>query len=336
MNPKPSRVPRVSVIIRTRHRPDLLDRAVRDVLAQDFEDFEAIVVDDGDDSAPAAVVLAVHEDESAGRVVLVSRANQEHGRWVAANAGLEAARGEYVVLHDDDDLWDSGFLAVTVGHLDAHPETAAACTRTQIIIERPDDEGELVRTDEYPFLPQLSCISVMDMMRANRIPPISLLYRRSLHEEFGAYDQSLSVLGDWEFYLRVLSRYTIDLIEGPPLAFWSHRPQAEGDGENSISAQMIRFATDDQIRDRYIREGVLRDGLPAYMHLAHEVHWLDRRIESRFKALATGEGSSEGHLQRIEQRIAALHEEVRSLRAHIDERTSFSRILRRPLRRRVR
>jgi glycosyltransferase involved in cell wall biosynthesis len=334
MTPKSTTTPRVSIIMRTRNRPDLLHRAIEDVFAQTFGDWELIVVDDADDHLAVDGVVDELPSDRRKQVVVVSRADQPHGRWLAANAGLNVAKGEFVSLHDDDDFWDPAFLATTTTFLDAHPDAGAACTRTQIVIERPSPDGLLLKTDEYPFLPDLSCITLTDMMRANRIPPISLLYRRALHDELGPYDDTLSVLGDWDFYLRVIAAHPIELIDGPPMAYWSHRPEAEGDDVNSISTQMVRFATDDRIRDRYVREGVERDGLQSYMHLAHEMHWLDRRMDARIQGLRQAEDRLSAQLDRVEQKIAGLHQEVIDLRAHVDERTSLSSFVRRSLPRR--
>ncbi len=346
--------PRVSIIMRTRNRPDLLERAMADVFAQSLHELELVVVDDSDDPAPVAAVAAALPEGQQARTQIVSRAGQTHGRWPAANAGLAVARGDYVSLHDDDDYWDPHFLTDTSAFLDAHPEAAGVCTRTNIVIERPDATGTLQTTDIYPFLPELTVISTTEMLRANRIPPISMLYRRSLHDRLGSYDESLSVLGDWDFYLRVITAYPIELLDGPPMAYWSHRPESFGDAENSISAGAIRAATEARIRDRHVREGVARGGMSAFVHIANESRWLDERAEARaqsFTATTTGaldriaerleqleqlEQLSQlelGRLEMLEQRLVALQSDVSLLHRELLDRTSLGNLLRRPFRR---
>lgn len=331
-----SSAPRVSVIVRTRNRLDLLGRAIDDIFRQSFDDLELIVVDDADQAGDALSFVASLTQDRANRVRLISREGQPHGRWLAANAGLEVARGEFISLHDDDDWWDPEFLAQTVRFLDEHPATPAVCSRTTIVIERPGLSGGLTETDAYAFLPELSSISLMDMLRANRIPPISMLYRRALHEEVGPYDSSLNYLGDWDFYLRVIARYPIALLEQPPLAFWSHRPESTGDDRNSISAASLRAATDDAIRDAYVRRGVAELGLPLFVHIAHESRWLEQRMTSRFDRIdmtvaARADELSE-QLTTFATQLGALREEIVRLRGDVFRRTSLTGILMRPLR----
>ncbi|UIN29859.1 glycosyltransferase family 2 protein [Microbacterium binotii] len=316
--------PRVSIIMRTRNRTDLLQRALDDVFGQRFVDFELVIVDDADDAAPVTELVAALPAERAERVHLVTRAGEQHGRWPAANAGLSVARGEFITLHDDDDYWDPSFLDVMVSHLDAAPDAGAACCRTQIVIEREDEHGTLQRTDEYPFLPELHAITLSDMLRANRIPPISLLYRRALHTEVGPYDASLDVLGDWDFYLRAIAAHPIDLVDGPALAFWSHRPASTGAGENSISAQAPRAVTESLIRDARIREGLRKDGPSVFAHIAHETKWLDDRAAQRADTLAAERAAEAAQLERavgeVRGELAQLRNELAALRSELHER----------------
>ncbi|MFT3798447.1 MAG: glycosyltransferase [Microbacterium sp.] len=336
MPSRPTKTPRVSIIVRTRNRLDLLARAIDDIFAQTFDNVEVIVVDDADDADDGAAFVAALPQGRAERVRLVSRAGQQHGRWLAANSGLEAVRGEFISLHDDDDYWDPEFLARTIDFLDANPGTPAVCSRTTIVIERPNAAGELTQTDAYPFLPELSGISLIDMLRANRIPPISMLYRRSLHDELGPYDSSLRYLGDWAFYLAIVAKHPIGLLEGAPLAFWSLRPESVGDDSNSISAERSRAATDDAIRDAFVRRGIDDHGMALFVHVAHESKWLDHRLTGRIEsARGSLAEQSDGLSQQIEslgEQLSAMQAELSALREEVHRRTSVTDILTRPFR----
>lgn len=94
--------PNVSVVIPTRNRPTLVIRAVASVLAQTYRDFEVIVVIDGPDP-DTAVALAPWLRKDARLRVLES----DHcvGSGSARNCGIEASRGAWVALLDDDDEW---------------------------------------------------------------------------------------------------------------------------------------------------------------------------------------------------------------------------------------
>ncbi len=99
--------PLVTVIIPVHNRPALLRRALRSVLGQTLQGWEAIVVDDASD-APAADAL---HDFREDRRVCVLRLDRNGGPSAARNAGLAAAKGARVAFLDSDDEWRPDKLA---------------------------------------------------------------------------------------------------------------------------------------------------------------------------------------------------------------------------------
>ena len=93
-------VPLVSTVIPTRNRPELVTRAVRSALAQSYRNLEVIVVIDGPDEC-TSMALAQIDDP---RLRLIALAESKGGAS-ARNSGVEAARGEWIALLDDDDEW---------------------------------------------------------------------------------------------------------------------------------------------------------------------------------------------------------------------------------------
>lgn len=96
MTPAPS----VSVVIPTRHRPALLQRALASVFAQTYTDVEVIVVIDGPDEATEAALRAVTDPRLT--VLCNPRSLSAAG---ARNRGVEQARGAWIAFLDDDDAW---------------------------------------------------------------------------------------------------------------------------------------------------------------------------------------------------------------------------------------
>lgn len=268
---------RVGVVVRTHQRPDFLARALADIASQAYDGWETVVVNDGGDRAPVDAV--VRESGVQDRVRVIHIPSGEGGRCRAANAGIQATGAEFVVLHDDDDRWDPRFLGETVAWLDAHPDDGAVATATAIVYERHDG-ARWVETSRVPFWEGMARISLSEMLMINRAVPISVVYRRSLHDEVGWYDESLDAVEDWEFYLRVLRRHPIGFIGGAPLAFWSQRPTAKGVDANSMFALESEHARDDLVvRDRALREWIERDGAGPALYLAGMERRLTRQIE---------------------------------------------------------
>ncbi len=93
-------LPRVSVVIPTRGRPELAERAVRSVLAQGFEDFEIVVVIDGPDRETGDALRRFGDER-----LHVVHLGENVGGSEARNIGVRFARGEWIAFLDDDDEW---------------------------------------------------------------------------------------------------------------------------------------------------------------------------------------------------------------------------------------
>ena len=99
----------VSVVIPTRHRPVLVARALRSVLAQTYRSIEVIVVLDGPDDTTEAQLRATPDDRL--RLLVL---NAQSGAGAARNAAAATARGEWVAFLDDDDEWMPDKLACQI------------------------------------------------------------------------------------------------------------------------------------------------------------------------------------------------------------------------------
>ena len=323
-----ARAPEASIIVRTRNRPAMLAGALRDISEQDFADYEVIVVNDGDSTD---VEQIVSDSPVAANARVIDRTHDVHGRARAANAGLRAATGRLLVLHDDDDSWDPSFLTRAVGFLRSNPDAAAVSAHTEVVIHRVDVEtGEDRVTERLLLTPDLRAITIPDMAKANRITTHSLVYRASVHAEIGYFDESLPAHEDWEFYLRLIARHAIELLPLPALAFWHHRPDATGDEINSVFAlDQEHLAVQERVRDDLIRQTIAHQGWGASMHLAVEAIRTERMLQSILDSQRELRALIDENERRIDERHAAAAERERELRRLLLERTSISSFLRR-------
>lgn len=257
---------RVGVVVRTRSRASFLRRALADIQAQTYAAWRVVIVNDGGDASEVETVVASLPASTRERVSTI-HLGENLGRPAAANAGVAALDTEFVVLHDDDDLWHPAFLARTIDWLDSHPADVGVVVSTEIVYEA-DRNGQLIVTDRVPMWPGLSEITYSEMLHLNRAVPISYLYRRSLHEEIGYYREDLPVVEDWEFNLRATLRYHIGFLAGPPLAYWMQRAGVHGDAGNSV----VAMSGDHERYDLLVRDEALRawvaengPGLPLYL-----------------------------------------------------------------------
>ena len=179
-------VPTVSVVIPCYRQAEYLPDAVASVVGQTFADWEIVIVDDGspDDTAlVASGLIAKHPDR---RIRVHRQANS--GLAGARNAGIEGAKGRYVLPLDADDRIEPRMIETTVGALEGDPTIAIAYTDLQ----RFGEAGELIRAAEF---------DPSRLPEANHLSYCSL-YRREVWEAVGGYNSNM-VWGyeDWDFWV---------------------------------------------------------------------------------------------------------------------------------------
>lgn len=311
---------RVAVVVRTKNRPVLLERALADIFAQTFGDISAVVVNDGGDTAAVDALVARYADLPGGKL-LVLHHEQSLGMEAATNAGIRATESEYIVVHDDDDKWHADFLQRTVEFLDGHPEISGVTTRTDIVFEEING-STITEVGSERFNPELTSINLLDMLTINRFVPISFLYRRVVHDQVGHYDEGLGAVGDWEFYLRFLQRFPIHLLDGEALAYWCHRPSAQGDMGNSvIQAWDDHTKFDRQVRESYLRQDIAGVGMGSALYLAELAAKQERSLAELKDLNHQLLGRMDGLMARIDR-----------LEGTFLSRTSVSDLARRPMR----
>ncbi len=177
----------VSVVITSYNQNEMIREAVDSVRRQTLRPNAIIVVDDG--STDPVSVRILDELERADDITVIRQGNA--GPSAARNAGIRAARTEYVTVLDGDDRLMPTFLETTVGLLNGDDAVIAASgwLRTFGVLDsvvKPTG-GTIV-----DFLPRNAC-------------PATFTFRRSLWESCGGYDESMrSGFEDWDFCLSLL------------------------------------------------------------------------------------------------------------------------------------
>lgn len=294
----PAAGPSAAIIMRTRDRPRLLDRAVQDVLAQTRQDWELVIVNDAGEREGVDELLARYATEADGRIRVLHRETST-GMEAASNHGLRETTAPAVAVHDDDDTWHATFLQETLAHLEAHPQHAAAVVRTLIVHEHETPAG-FVEDEMFPSWPELEGVRLVDYIAVNRNVPIAMLHRRQVHESVGEYDESLPVVGDYAFHLQLLQHFEVGFLDRP-LAQWRQRPTAVGAGSNSMYARSGGHRHyDAELRERYFRDWSAEHGigLPMFLSKNTETHVL--RSEERLLE----------ELRALREEVALLHERL--------------------------
>ena len=245
-----------AVITRTKSRPLLLQRAMLSVSAQTFRDFIWVIVNDGGEPEPVDQIAA--QASARGVNVKVLHRPGSQGMEAASNAGIRACESEHIAIHDDDDSWSPQFLQRTSDYLHNSQHLAGVCTQSLRITEEIVD-GAVRRLRQEPHKPVLTSVQLADILVANLFPPIALLYRRDIFQKLGGYDESMAILGDWDFNIRALLVADIGVIP-EVLANYHVRPATNAgsrDYVNSITAgSTSQHMADAQYRNRWLRNDI--------------------------------------------------------------------------------
>jgi glycosyltransferase involved in cell wall biosynthesis len=184
--------PEVSVVIPTRDRWELLSQhGLPSVLGQLSVDLEVIVVDDG--SIDGTATRLAEADEPRLRVL---RHEQSRGMAAARNAGIAAARGEWLAFLDDDDLWSPRKLRV---QLDTARATGADFVYVRAVVLY--ENGSIVPSGRLPDGKHLSAA----LLESDMIPASgsNIVARTRLVRDLGGFDEHLRYSADWDLWIRL-------------------------------------------------------------------------------------------------------------------------------------
>jgi glycosyltransferase involved in cell wall biosynthesis len=247
--------PAVSVVIPTFDAPELLASTLDAVLAQTFADREVIVVDDGSGPRTAAVLAALR-----GAVTVLC---QEHGGAARArNAGLAAARGEWIALCDHDDLWAPEHLARMVACARATPR-AGLCFCQAVPMDEHGAAGAPF-PDRGPGPDAFAAL-----LQESLVPTCSaVMVRRDLVLAAGGFDPAFAIADDYDLWFR-LARRTRFLFVREPLVRWRRHHG------NASRASLALHQEKARLFDRLARES---DGLASAVRRAIDRRRVQHRV----------------------------------------------------------
>lgn len=200
---RPSPMPTVSVIVPNYNHAQFLRQRIDTILAQTYQDFELILLDDcsGDDSRAILSEYVAHP-----RVRLEFNDANSGSPFKQWNKGVRLACGKYVWIAESDDYADSQFLARLVPLLESDPAIGFAYCRSW----RVTDQGTIGFADyNLPDPDRWTtdfCVDGQELFRRYfaLITPVpnasAVVFRKALFEQLGCADESLRLCGDWKVW----------------------------------------------------------------------------------------------------------------------------------------
>ncbi|MDH3251713.1 MAG: glycosyltransferase, partial [Ignavibacteria bacterium] len=185
--------PRVSIVLPTHNHIAFLPHAVESVLAQNFKDFELIIVDDASTDGTGSYLQSLSDP----RIHVITHA-QNKRLPASLNDGFREARGELLTWISSDNYCHPQFLDMLVAALEAYPAAGLAVSSFAWI----NESGQRTRvTSGQDF----SLPHVIAMNPGNA----SFMYRRTVQERVGPYDEGLEGAEDWDMWVRIVEEFPV-------------------------------------------------------------------------------------------------------------------------------
>lgn len=188
-------MPKVSVMILTYERPDLLQKAVLSVAAQTFKDYEIVIGNNGSKDNTGEVI---EQMKAKGLPIKHLFHSPEVSITENRQRVLKASNGEYVAPLDDDDIWsDADKLKKQAAFMDSHPDVVLLGGG----IRRVDDNGNKI---DIKFRPQTDAQIRNGMLLQNNFFTSTVIFRKAAADKVGGFmflDNDYAE--DYYFWLRM-------------------------------------------------------------------------------------------------------------------------------------
>ena len=211
-------MPRVSVVVPTYNRADVLPSAIRSVMDQAFRDWEIIIVDDCSHDNTAEVAGAFADPR-----IRYVRLEQNRGTSGAKNAGIGEARGELIAFLDSDDEWLPDKLRRQVEMFNRADEVLGLVYTDYLSIDR--ETGEILHRRNPAQRGHL--FNAMLTTNAVSCPLSCWCVRRACFKRVGLFDEALprGEGEDYDFSIRLSRHYLIDFVAEPLVKYYIHKGQ---------------------------------------------------------------------------------------------------------------
>lgn len=194
--------PWLSVLIPTYNGEIHLPSALDSIIAQEDNDIECVVVDDGSTDTTLSILNAYQD-----KLLITILQRERQGNWVAnTNYALSFARGEYVCFLHQDDLWLKNRLSTMKQLIKQFPEVDFFLHSSSFV----DSEGNFLGLWRCPLpaFPEIIKPRLMTekLLMQNFISIPAPIFKREVALKVGGLDETLWYTADWDLWLKISAR----------------------------------------------------------------------------------------------------------------------------------
>lgn len=234
---------KISIITVVYNRAATIERAIRSVLGQSYNNIEYIIVDGASKDGTTEIIQQYKE-----RIhTIVSE--KDNGMYDALNKGIRLATGDVVgILHADDEFANDQVIATIANRFSANVEVEAVYGDVGFV--RKDQDDKIVRY--YSSAIFRTKLFTWGFMPAH---PTFFCYRR-FFEEFGYYRTDLQIAADFDLLLRFLRKHQLYAVYIPEMLVKMNMGGKSTNGLSStlrINKEIKQILKDHQLPSSYVR-----------------------------------------------------------------------------------
>jgi len=325
--------PSVSIIVRTKDRPELLKRALKTIAAQTYRPIEVVLVNDGGCDPDIERLKEILRDVSLNYI----RLEKNTGRAHAGNVGIENAQGQYIGFLDDDDELNPEHLVTLVSFLE-HNDYEVAYTDSLMVYKEYDPHTHEFNNEVKKEIAFSQDFNYDRLVFENYIPLMCLLFARRPLVTSGGFENSFDLYEDWDLLIRIGNKYPFYHIRQITSNYnqWSIDLQISQRNNDPIFLQQAYL----KVLSRHIKEITpkrIHDIISEYAHTRQSLKELRdeseshknlmREMDSQISTFGSQINILSAELQEKSSLIDALAAEVREREAQISTLDSQINIL---------
>ena len=227
-------LPLVSIITPVYNGEKYLLEAIESALAQAYKNFELLIVNDGSTDNSKSIISAYLSNPK-----IRYFEQQNAGVAAARNLALRYANGKYIGFLDQDDLWLPDKLSTQIEFLKTNQEIAFVHSRQDYI------QADGTPIADYPkdWISDLHGKCFTELFRRNRIAVLTVLLRKSVIDDIGFFNETVSRADDYELWLRICSKYPLGFQDKKLALYRCHDTNASRDYIEMEQAELNALET---------------------------------------------------------------------------------------------
>ncbi len=207
--------PLVSVVIATYNRASLLGETLESVLAQRFQNFELIVVDDGSTDGTAKLV------QFYGRKIRYFR-QENRGAAAARNLGVGQARAPWIAVQDSDDLSMPDHLLTLYDYVKRHPACGMVFANG-CYLEGPEHNREAIIPGAKARKLAARGVRLDDLFEKSIVRLQAALISKAAFQAVGGMDESFAICHDLDLFLRLCMKFPVGYVDRIVFRYRKHQ-----------------------------------------------------------------------------------------------------------------